>query len=524
MKMLMQLFGFSAIVFYLLAPSALVFAASPAPTCTITVTPSSINVGGSITLRWSSTNATGGAITNVGNVGPSGSANLLPSSAAFTTYIGSFSGPGGTTNCSATVQVGSGGGTSGVGGTDTTGGVSGNAGGTAGNDTTYGTQNATIGNTSAGAPVSTSPVNTVSPNGTNSVLVPCGTGSFNPDNTTSSNSTACQACDLASLIQNIINFLIGISIPLAAALFAYAGVLYFTSTGDHHKLDQAKQIFKDAFIGFVIVITAWLVINTLLHVLFSQSKVYNGDWFTIKCSTQKDRPTTGNIGDVLGKFLGTAQVTNNVVSSSPSPIGGSAYVCQSGTIAGDGYCHDANGNLLGSPTLTTTANNSNLACPEGTAVAGGHCYTQEGIDMGAAVPTGPSQQGVGDCSAGALADDFAEDASTMSCIAQKESSCSPINQGDKTTAGQYVSIGTYQINMTNHAVQCDEYNNGQSVNCPAAFSGQYTGSNHNIAVVNSSLYSQCKTMLMNPSCNAQVAQGVLNTEGFNAWSTYKSCR
>ncbi len=331
MKLLKRLFAFGVISFYMLGPSAIVFAASPAPTCTMSVTPSSIAVGGSVTLKWSSTDATGGAITNVGNVGPSGSKNLLPSSAAFTTYIGSFTGPGGTANCSATVQVGSNGGGSTLGG-----GVSGDTGGTAGNDTTYGTQNATLGNTTAGAPVSTSPISTVSPNGTNSVLVPCGTGAFSTGDSSSNNSTGCQACDLATLIQNIINFLIGISIPLAAALFAWAGVLYFTSAGDHHKLDQAKEIFKNVFFGFLIVISAWLVINTLLHVLFSQGEFANGNWFTIQCSSNS-RPVTGSIGTVLGNLLGTAQVTNNVISTTP----GNGY-----TAPPTGFVLDDNGKIV----------------------------------------------------------------------------------------------------------------------------------------------------------------------------------
>src|ERR1700679_3964181 len=110
MKVLYRLFAFVLAALYLLAPAALVFAQVnpyPPPTCFITLNTSSIGVGGSVTLTWQSTNATGGAITNIGNVGPNGSINLLPSSAAYTTYVGSFTGPGGTANCQATVAVNS---------------------------------------------------------------------------------------------------------------------------------------------------------------------------------------------------------------------------------------------------------------------------------------------------------------------------------------------------------------------------------------------------------------------------------
>src|SRR5437870_4512831 len=75
------------------------------PTCSMQVTPSSINVGGSVTLKWASTDATGGTITGVGSVAPQGQINLLPSSASQTVFVGTFVGPGGSAQCSATVSV-----------------------------------------------------------------------------------------------------------------------------------------------------------------------------------------------------------------------------------------------------------------------------------------------------------------------------------------------------------------------------------------------------------------------------------
>jgi hypothetical protein len=156
--------------------------------------------------------------------------------------------------------------------------------------------------------------------------VPCGYGSFTngqyaSGSATDQGSTGCQACSLAQLVQNIINFIIGLSIPVAAALFAWAGVLYFTSAENISQRQKAKDIFKNAFIGFVIIITAWLVINTLLNVIFNQSSVFKGgNWFQIQCSAQ--RPISGNIGTILSQALGTAQPiavsTNPLTATNPS--------------------------------------------------------------------------------------------------------------------------------------------------------------------------------------------------------------
>jgi hypothetical protein len=287
------------------------------PTCFITVTPTSINVGGTVTVRWSSTNATAGAITNVGNVGPSGSIQLLPSSAARTTYLGSFTGPGGTANCQGFVTVVTSGGTGSGEGT---------------------------GSTPSVPPTVVTPAPTAaltSPTIVGSGLVPCGYGAFTGGSEGSS-STGCQACHLATLIQNVINFAIGLSIPLAAALFAWAGVLFFTSADSPGQRDQAKKIFKNAFIGFLIAITAWLVVNTVLHVIFSGNSSINGTWFTIKCA-DSTRPINNKITDVITNLPvvgggtiatdGTPGSGTNSTGGDSNPGGGSngVYSCPAGT-------------------------------------------------------------------------------------------------------------------------------------------------------------------------------------------------
>jgi len=81
----------------------------PAPTATISASPSTITSGGSSTLSWSTTNATSVSIDNgVGSVGTSGSISVSPTST--TTYTITATGSGGTANDSATVTVTTGGG------------------------------------------------------------------------------------------------------------------------------------------------------------------------------------------------------------------------------------------------------------------------------------------------------------------------------------------------------------------------------------------------------------------------------
>lgn len=378
MKTISRLFGFAAIAFYLFAPSAIVFAATPPPTCQLSLNTTNINIGDSVTLKWTSTNATSGAITQVGNVGASGSVNLLPSSAAYTTYVGSFTGAGGTANCSATVYVSSGGG------------------GGGGGNTTYGVQNATLGN-STYTPVTASSGGGGDSGSTNtSALVPCGTGTFgNKDNPNASDSTGCQACNLADLVQSLINFLIGVSIPIAAALFAYAGALYFTSGADTHNIDKAKGIFKNALIGFVIVISAWLVVNTLLHALLSQGKLFpNDSWFSISCSTT-NRPVTGNIADILTKVLDTG--------ASSYASGGTTGSCATAgdTTDGSGLCKQTNGtyelaNGYKCPDGYTLDPNAGY-CSDGNGGTAGQIKSTSGATTGSCPSAGDTTDGSGTC-------------------------------------------------------------------------------------------------------------------------------
>ena len=76
----------------------------PAPTASLTATPSQLLVGGNVVLQWSTSDAISVSITpDVGTVAASGSVTLSP--AATTTYILSATGPGGTATAQTMVTV-----------------------------------------------------------------------------------------------------------------------------------------------------------------------------------------------------------------------------------------------------------------------------------------------------------------------------------------------------------------------------------------------------------------------------------
>jgi hypothetical protein len=76
---------------------------SPAPTCSLSVTPASMTAGQPALLIWYSQNATAGTISSIGSVGVSGSQSVSP--AQSTTFTATFTGSGGTAQCSTTLTV-----------------------------------------------------------------------------------------------------------------------------------------------------------------------------------------------------------------------------------------------------------------------------------------------------------------------------------------------------------------------------------------------------------------------------------
>ncbi len=87
-------------------------------------------------------------------------------------------------------------------------------------------------------------------------LVPCG-GDGEP---------VCDFNQFMVLLNTVINTLIFWSVTIIAPLlFVYAGFLLITSGGSPGKKDQAKNVFKKTVIGLLIMLSAWLVVNTLLE-------------------------------------------------------------------------------------------------------------------------------------------------------------------------------------------------------------------------------------------------------------------
>lgn len=79
--------------------------------------------------------------------------------------------------------------------------------------------------------------------------------------------TDCDFESIVTLAERILNFLVGLGIVVSAAMFAYTGWLFFSDSGSTQNVEQGKKVFGYVVIGLVIILAAWLVVDTLLKAL-----------------------------------------------------------------------------------------------------------------------------------------------------------------------------------------------------------------------------------------------------------------
>jgi len=90
-------------------------------------------------------------------------------------------------------------------------------------------------------------------------LVPCGTGT-NADGTAAS---PCGWNDFFTLVTNVTNYLIILGAAVSAIAFAWAGFLMMTAGGEASKIEHGRAIFGKVLVGFIIMLSAWLIVHAI---------------------------------------------------------------------------------------------------------------------------------------------------------------------------------------------------------------------------------------------------------------------
>ena len=96
----------------------------------------------------------------------------------------------------------------------------------------------------------------------------------------------CTTCHAVALVNNVMNFLITALSIVAVGMFVYVGFQMVVSGGDTQAWTSAKKMFTDVVIGFLIVLAAWLIVDTVLKSLTKGGEMGGGGlevWSSVLC-------------------------------------------------------------------------------------------------------------------------------------------------------------------------------------------------------------------------------------------------
>jgi hypothetical protein len=87
----------------------------------------------------------------------------------------------------------------------------------------------------------------------------------------------CDWCTLVQLIDNVIDWLFTFFTLAAVAMVMYVGFKLVTSGGNSSAWEEGKSMFTNLVIGFVIFLSAWLIVDTILKGLIDTNSDF-GVW------------------------------------------------------------------------------------------------------------------------------------------------------------------------------------------------------------------------------------------------------
>jgi hypothetical protein len=271
------------------------------------------------------------------------------------------------------------------------------------------------------------------------------------------------------MVNSVVTWLVGILGTIAAIVIVYAGFKLVTSGGNSHAKEEAKELIQNMFIGYVIILAGWLLVDTGMKMLLTDGETALGMWNQVSCVDQARYTPAGY--------------------REPDPFD--------------------------TTELTVEAVENNYVDPIMIIGAGGTG------GAGGAYP--PNLSAGGACSASLIQPFFGSQTGNAQCIIRAESACGA-NSVSRTDVmrvdGRAFSFGPMQINLTVHTLNgCAGY--PPVLRCLDAFSGR----NYSARVINESLYQQCARAAQNFACNIRNGARIYREAGnsWRPWSTAAGC-
>lgn len=112
-------------------------------------------------------------------------------------------------------------------------------------------------------------------------LIPCGREIDDASTPTTDESKPCSIPHIFLLLKNILDFILWkVSLFVLLILAVITGATSYFSLGGSNSLARIKTVFKSFFVGFLVLMFAWMFINILLMLFGFQSQFF-GKWWEI---------------------------------------------------------------------------------------------------------------------------------------------------------------------------------------------------------------------------------------------------
>lgn len=297
------------------------------------------------------------------------------------------------------------------------------------------------------------------------------------------------ACELVALVNNVIRFFIGLIAVVGSIIMAYAGYLLVTSRGNVSQMERAKEMFTNILIGVILMLSAFLVVNTIMSILVgSDSSLMN--WNSIECGYARQAGTATTDLPTIN-----SDHENNVYLETGWVAGGAQYLDSIG--AGG-----STGSTGGGGTCSVITNPANPC-----AVSNLGCFGSR-----------------------------ASDASQICNLESAGGQTKAVSGTDLCKGGESFSGGLFQINILAHYSKLPGCNSNFFTKVGSGTQGdclQYKGPTgnqycaiRNCTITNRSVYQACMNATFDPARNISIACSLFKNRGgnFKDWAySAKKC-
>ena len=106
-------------------------------------------------------------------------------------------------------------------------------------------------------------------------LVPCGPGTAKEN---------CEICDIFTLFNNIIEFVLQKIVPIIATLIlVFSGLMFLDASGSPEKAQKVKSLITSVVLGLVIIYGAYLIISLFFTMVGIAQWTGLETWFEYPC-------------------------------------------------------------------------------------------------------------------------------------------------------------------------------------------------------------------------------------------------